>query len=200
LYVWTIRAHQRKVVKENEMPVKYRKLFWPTVVLIVVTSSALAFVPARMRKVTPPVAEQSLLTAGRTDEGLVSFPTLKTSERQVGELLITASAKSEAVANPQGQSSEEQVEVEVVTVRASGFEPREITRPHGAFRLAITNHSGATEILLHLDRVQGNRLHEVRLPQGRISWTQVLNLPPGDYVLSEQNHPDWICLIQLTAR
>jgi len=182
------------------MPVKYRKLFWPTVVLVVVTSSALAFVPARMRKVTPRVEEQSLLAARGTDNPLFTLATLRGSERQTSEQLITATTKSGVVVQPEAQSSEEQVEVEVITVRASGFEPREITRPQGAFRLAITNHSGATELVLHLDRVQGNRLHEVRLPQGRITWTQVLNLPPGDYALSEQNHPDWICLIQLTAR
>jgi hypothetical protein len=149
------------------MPVKYRKLFWPTVVLIAVTSSALAFVSARTWRVGARVKEQSLI--------------------------------AEAAARPEGQASEEQVEVEVITVRANGFEPGEITRRSGVFMLAISNHSGETELNLHLDRVQGNRIHEERLPRGRVRWSKSFDLPSGDYVLSEQSHPDWICRIKLTA-
>lgn len=98
------------------------------------------------------------------------------------------------------EMSQEEIEVEVVTVRESGFEPREITRPQGPFMLAIINKSGAAELALRLDTVQRNRVHEVRLPKGRIRWHQRLDLPTGDYVLSEQNHPDWICRLRLTAR
>jgi hypothetical protein len=35
----------------------------------------------------------------------------------------------------QGQSSSEHIEVELVTLNHHGFEPREITRPRGTFRL-----------------------------------------------------------------
>lgn len=98
------------------------------------------------------------------------------------------------------EMSQEEIEVEVVTVRESGFEPREITRPQGPFMLAIINKSGAAELALRLDTVQRNRVHEVRLPKGRIRWHQRLDLPPGDYVLTEQNHSDWICRLKLTAR
>ena len=106
---------------------------------------------------------------------------------QPAEQYWAATGQNEAVAVPEGQASEEQIEVEVITVRASGFEPREITRRHGAFMLAISNHTGATELAFDLDRVQGNRVQEVRLPRGRIRWNKVFDLPPGDYVLSEQN-------------
>ena len=49
------------------MPVRYKKLFWPAVVLIAVIFSALAFVLARTREVILPVAEQSLLAASSTE-------------------------------------------------------------------------------------------------------------------------------------
>ena len=125
------------------------------------------------------------------------------------EQLRPAANSAEAVAQPGNesatlsavaQSDAEKVEVEVITVRPSGFEPREITRRAGVFMLAITNQTGATELALHLDPVQGNRVQEVRLPKGKVRWNKIFDLPPGDYVLSEQNHPDWICHIKLTAR
>lgn len=96
--------------------------------------------------------------------------------------------------------SEDRIEVETITVDARGFSPREITSRHGPFMLAISNHSGNSAINLRLDRVAGNRMHEVRLPKGRTKWSEVLNLPPGEYVLSEQNHPNWHCFIKLTPR
>jgi len=162
--------------------------------------STLALLPIRK----PRVDEQSLVPAiHRTDKP----PALTTSEdlerqtsAQPAERYWAATGQNEAVAVPEGQASEEQVEVEAITVRAKGFEPREISCRHGAFMLAISNHTGATELALDLDRVQGNRVQEVHLPKGRIRWNKVFDLPPGDYVLSEQNHPDWICRITLTAR
>ncbi|SRR6266446_4230922 len=143
---------------------KYRKLFWPTVVLIAVSASALAFVSARTGKVTRRVEEQSLLAAGPADKPLLSLATLKRPERQTSaqpaERYRAATGQSDDVARPEGQASEEQVEVEAITVRAKGFEPREISRRHGAFMLAISNHTGATELAFDLDRVQGNRVQE----------------------------------------
>lgn len=180
------------------MSVRYRKLFGPTVVLIAVIFSALAFVLARTRD--PRVKEQSLLAASRTERPPYSLVTPKTPERQTSDRLTSAPARSDSAFRAAGQSSAEQVEVEVITVRANGFEPLELTRPQGAFMLAIINHSGETELALKLDGVHGNRVHEVRLPTGRIRWNKRFDLPPGDYVLSEQNHPDWICRIKLTSR
>jgi hypothetical protein len=180
------------------MPVRCRKLFWPAVVLIAVIFSALAFVLARTREVILPVAEQSLLAASRTEGSPPRLVTPKTPERQTSEQLTAAPARSDAAAA--GQASAEEVEVEVITVRAGGFEPLELTRPQGAFLLAIINHSGDSELALKLDGVHGNRVHEVRLPKGRVRWNKVFDLPPGDYVLSEENHPDWICRIKLTPR
>ena len=64
------------------MPVKYRKLFWLTVVLIAVSASTLAFVSARTGKVTPRVEEQSLLAAGPADKLPPSLGILKSPERK----------------------------------------------------------------------------------------------------------------------
>lgn len=89
-------------------------------------------------------------------------------------------------------------EVEVVDVTPLGFEPSRIRRPRGAFILAVHNHSGESQLLLRLDRVQGGRLHQVRMGRGRRVWDQPLDLQAGDYILSEASHPNWQCRITLS--
>jgi hypothetical protein len=181
------------------MAVKYRKAFWPTIVLMAVSGSALLLVSARSRSVAPRVRHHSLPSAHASEKpSIVLASPDKSPELQPGEQLIAAQPEAAVLADD--QSDKEQVEVEVITVRPNGFDPREITRPQGPFMLAINNRSGTTELALQLTRVQGNRIHEVRLPKGRIRWNKVVDLPPGDYVLTEQNHPNWICHLKLTAR
>ena|ERR1051325_2370053 len=176
------------------MPVKYRKLFWVAVVLIAATYSISAFLPIRNR-----VKERSVVPAMVRNDKPPALTTSEDLNRKNSERFKVAGIPGDAIGPAESQAPNQQVEVEVITVRANGFDPREITRRQGAFMLAISNHTGATDLELHLDRVQGNRIHEVHLPKGRIRWNKVFDLPPGDYVLSEQNHPDWICRIKLTA-
>ncbi len=96
---------------------------------------------------------------------------------------------------PQGQ-----VESEIITIRATGFEPSEIRRPKGEFYLAVDNLSGMSEVNLRLDRENGaGRLHEVRVPRQKRDWRQSVDLPPGTYLLTEADHPDWVCRIIITS-
>jgi hypothetical protein len=92
---------------------------------------------------------------------------------------------------------DERIEVELVVVTPQGFEPAEVTRLHEPFILAVHNNSGAPTLSLQLDRVQGERIHEMRLRLGERRSHQRLNLPPGDYILSETDHPGWRCLIRI---
>jgi len=109
-------------------------------------------------------------------------------------------SKSETANAPATLPAESGTEVEVVTLRAGGFEPDEIVRPAGRFILAVSNHSGTTGFVLHLDRVNGNRLQEVNMPKGRVRWNPLVDLPPGEYQLTEQSNPAWVCRIKLTPR
>ena len=92
------------------------------------------------------------------------------------------------------------IEAEVVTIQPTGFEPREITRPKGLFLLAVENRSGLRTIQLRLDREAGNRLRDLHIPGNRHDWKDGLDLPPGRYVLSEAYHPDWSCVLTITAK
>jgi hypothetical protein len=100
---------------------------------------------------------------------------------------------------------QEKVEVELITVRRFGFEPAEITRPAGEFILHIDDRSQQQQDLaLALSRTQAERprekLKDVDLKRGQVNWLDRFNLPPGDYLLTEANHPEWQCRITLTPR
>ena len=95
--------------------------------------------------------------------------------------------------------SGERVEAEVITLTPTGFEPREISRPSGAFLLAVSNRSSLQEVVLRLDRIGGNRMQELQLSRKRQGWKGVVNLPAGQYVLSEAGNPDWVCQITIIA-
>jgi hypothetical protein len=100
---------------------------------------------------------------------------------------------------PKSGSSIERLDVEVITVRPNGFERVQITRPKGLFGIAVENRSGLGEVVLQLNREAGSRLHEVRLSREKLNWKEGLDLPPGHYVLTEANNPNWLCRITITA-
>jgi hypothetical protein len=95
---------------------------------------------------------------------------------------------------------QERVETELITIRSSGFEPVEITRPKGRVFFEVDNRSGLSEINLLLDSEHGNRLHQARVRREQLDWHQELDLRPGRYLLTEANHPDWVCQITITPR
>jgi hypothetical protein len=93
----------------------------------------------------------------------------------------------------------DRVEGEVVTIRSSGFDPKQISRPAERFTLLVDNRSGLAVVNLRLDRVGGSRLHEVLVPREKLDWVKGLDLTPGDYLLTEASRPDWICRITIRA-
>jgi hypothetical protein len=100
---------------------------------------------------------------------------------------------------PPAQSTGKE-EGEMITIRPAGFDPKVITRPKGRFTLLVDNRSGLEEIQLRFDRIAGNRLHDVLVPRQKLDWVQGLDLQPGNYILTEANHPDWTCAITITEK
>lgn len=99
---------------------------------------------------------------------------------------------------PRAQSAAEQTDeprrkVLLVTIRSDGFDPPELTAEKGRTLLVIHNRSGASDLELRLDRETGGRVDEVRLSTNNPNWRTVVDLQPGNYVLSEANRPDWTC-------
>ena len=86
----------------------------------------------------------------------------------------------------------------VFAVRATGFDPDEFTVSAGRYLIVVQNRSGRRDLIFRLDRENGERLHEVR-PVGR-NWQRQFQLQPGKYVLSEAEHPEWRCEINVTRQ
>ena len=90
-------------------------------------------------------------------------------------------------ASPLEQSATGKLEVELVTLRASGFEPLEIIRPKGPFVLVVDDRSGRDQSSFTLQRVKGEQLREVNTDRRKFEWHDVINLPSGDYLLTSAN-------------
>ena len=109
-------------------------------------------------------------------------------------------AAQHSSAERSGTGQRVQVQVEQITIGPRGFAPAEITRPAGPVGVVVVNTSGVQELRLQLSREAGGRLREAHLPGGRREWREYVDLPPGRYVITEANHPAWLCRLNITAR
>jgi hypothetical protein len=112
----------------------------------------------------------------------------------------TSSAQGPTTPVDDPPTSADRLEAEIVTIRRSGFEPLQITRPAGRFLLVVDNRSELEEVDLRLDRRAGERQHQVRVRREALDWSEMFDLPPGHYVLTEATHPEWTCDITITPR
>jgi hypothetical protein len=113
-------------------------------------------------------------------------------------LPIAQAAPVPPAVTAQNQRQAPRGDVERITIRPTGFEPTEITRPAGPLLLAVDNSSGLAEVQLRLAREHGAQLHEVRVSRHGRNWRQPIEFTPGSYLLTEANHPDWVCHITIT--
>ena len=115
-------------------------------------------------------------------------------------LIGAAPANSHEPSATQPQPSPNRIEAELITLRPEGFEPAEINRPKGPFLLVFDNRSGLEAVTLRLDRVAGDRLLEVSLSRRKNAWRNLVDLTPGNYVLTEASHSGWTCRFTITAQ
>ena len=113
---------------------------------------------------------------------------------------LAAPAAVRPPATLQGTPRQERPETERVTLRPTGFEPAQITRPQGEFILAADNLSGLREVTLILERETGERVREQRVNVERFKWRAQLTLHPGRYLVREANHPEWVCALTITPK
>lgn len=99
----------------------------------------------------------------------------------------------------QGKANTIRLQSQRVTLRRTGFSPTQIVRPKGPFVLIIENRSGLNQAALRIDRVGKEHVNAASLPRKRALWSSVLDLEPGQYALTEANHPDWVCSFTITA-
>ena len=96
------------------------------------------------------------------------------------------------------QGSQPQIVALPILLKFAGFVPAEITKPAGDYFFSVGNQSGVSEIVLRLAREHGEKLHAVQVKRQRLRWRQAVHLTPGNYLLTEANHPLWVCRITIT--
>lgn len=92
------------------------------------------------------------------------------------------------------------LEVERVTIRPAGFEIKQISRlKKNPFFLIIENRTGLRELTFQINKENGQKANEkdLKSPTGKLSWTGVVDLPPGTYSLTELNHREWVLAITI---
>ena len=93
-------------------------------------------------------------------------------------------------------TGKQRIEAELIALGPNGFEPKEVRRAPGKpFLLMVENRSGSPVVSLALNSSAKLPLLNTSLPREKRLWSDVLNLPPGIYILKEVDHPDWICTI-----
>ena len=89
--------------------------------------------------------------------------------------------------------------VALISIRSTGFEPRELALTAGKYLLVVRNRSSADEFAIRVQRETGETLHELRAGLRGRDAKQFLQLTPGEYVLQETSHPDWTCRITVSS-
>jgi len=101
---------------------------------------------------------------------------------------------------PSQESPKGKFRVERVTAFPYGFEPEQITRSAGPFLLAVDNRAGTDGLSLRLLANNKQLVFAQPIHQGRPGAQKEINLAPGSYLLVEDNHPEWSCVITITPQ
>ena len=119
-------------------------------------------------------------------------------ETKVGSSGKPSSTLARVTETSADKSNQPQILALPILLKFAGFVPAEITKPAGDYFFSVGNQSGVSEIVLRLAREHGEKLHEVQVKRQRLRWRQAVHLTPGNYLLTEANHPLWVCRITIT--
>ncbi|HKS30531.1 MAG TPA: hypothetical protein VJS44_22085, partial [Pyrinomonadaceae bacterium] len=78
-----------------------------------------------------------------------------------------------------------------------GFDPVQVTRTGGEFRLCLNKRPRADDLVVRLKKQSGELVKEISLPKESIDWSEMVNLAAGSYTLTEANHSGWACQITI---
>ena len=91
------------------------------------------------------------------------------------------------------------LEVERVTLREWGTEPRSISRRPGPFVLIVENRSGLGEVQLSLVEESGHVRNRIPVTKNALSSKQQLELPPGTYLIKDADRSEWQCQLTISS-
>ena len=120
-----------------------------------------------------------------------------------GWLAFTATSGKNVAQQPSATPTPEKITAESLTLTQTGFFPPEFSHPKGRFILAINDRTGLPENNFILSRDTGNnkreKVKDVKVLRHQPDWNDVIDLNPGDYLITEANHPAWECRITITS-
>jgi hypothetical protein len=105
---------------------------------------------------------------------------------------------SQQILESAGQRAKEKIGSESIAITRHGLEPREISRVGGRFFLLVENRSGVNPLVFRVTAQSGSRLKEFTLTRDQLDWADEVNIPEGQYTITEVNH-GWTCHLTITA-
>lgn len=101
---------------------------------------------------------------------------------------------------PHGKPNPTLTQSVLLTITPRGFDVKEVTVPEGPFFLLVENRSGLSDMSLSLQAQGGGPVISARVQREELDWAQFLDLPPGNYVISEASHPQDLCQLTVTSK
>jgi hypothetical protein len=103
--------------------------------------------------------------------------------------------------NDSGAAAPPAQRVKVLSLKLTrgGFVPSSVTAPKGDYFLTVLNDTQLDGLELRLDREGGPRAREGQVSKAKLRWKELVDLHPGNYVVTEANHPDWVCRITISS-
>jgi hypothetical protein len=138
-----------------------------------------------------------VVTAAGVTVAKRSQPRTSSNSRPVSEASLFLGSQGR---EKRGQPAAADMEAEVITITANGLEPSQLRRPAGPFLLRLVNRGRPAEFSFEISRLNGHKLHELKGKKGQQKQLKIIDLPPGEYVLKELNHPELSCKILLSAK
>ncbi len=130
---------------------------------------------------------------------LTAITGLATSGRWLPKLKSSRTGTLPALATvAQTKQTAPKLEVELVALTPTGFDPEKISRPKGPFLLVVQNRSGLNELSFQFDKEVGAKLKTVKVPAKKASWSDVVDLNPGTYIMTEITNPKWSLEVMIT--
>jgi|SRR5215213_8971447 len=160
-----------------------------------INAKAAVLQPERGKRSRPALIGAGILLACASAGLVVGAFSKSASPRREASAPPTSGAAPSWRVTPQTILPGERLRGEIVAIRPWGFEPEEIIRPQGRFLLRVDNRSGLNAVSLMIDSESGTRLRAETVPRTKLDWREIVDLPPGNYLLKEANNPDWVCKI-----
>ena len=94
--------------------------------------------------------------------------------------------------------------VVTATLQRAGFEPAEAEVQTGRILFAIENRAGVDEVDLSIQRVRTGRaperLSEKRSRRSKRAWSEIMDLPVGEYEIRGASRPNWVFRLTVSPR